>query len=313
LIEDIEIFPTLEEVEKGIEALSKNKWLQNFTVTNLNKDFEKISNEIKKHFGLIPSYKFIHQISDVSKIGSVFRAREYNTSFNINLLREYSYTPINLTKLNRCNFPQHPVLYSSENPITALFEVLNSNNSNKIFYISKWDIIPSSSEMIIESFLSGEINNENYFGHINKLLRERLNEPFENKLTTNQANGLKLYLQYLQDSFLNDNDYSISAFLAHRSLYAPHNIKTDMIFYPSTKIPFSINLAFHPNFVEKSMCLSRLYCVKIKDFDKKNGKIDIEYLNFGELERSHIKWIRATESDDNFKNDFNGLFIRTKI
>jgi len=46
---------------------------------------------------------------------------------------------------------------------------------------------------------------------------------------------------------------------------------------------------------------------------KKNGKIDIEYLNFGELERSHIKWIRATESDDNFKNDFNGLFIRTKI
>lgn len=73
--------------------------------------------------------------------------------------------------------------------------------------------------------------------------------------------------QYFSRSFVNDNKYSISSYIAHKSIY-DNQFGNTMLMYPSRQMQHSrTNFAFHPNFVDECMKIEKVYFVKMKNIE----------------------------------------------
>jgi hypothetical protein len=119
-------FPNLSKVRKAIKKFEQLKWPEleeGQDIDEFVKEFDKI---ITSELGLIMNYLMPLKHKDFSF--GIFRVRELSSFDNINLFTEHSYPPPSITKFGRCNFPKHPVFYGSNNPITALIEVIRENN-----------------------------------------------------------------------------------------------------------------------------------------------------------------------------------------
>src|SRR5699024_7288040 len=101
------------------------------------------------------------------------------------LFSEHSYPPINVTSFGRCNFPGNPVFYCSNNPMTALMEVVREADYKKRkFCISKWEIPDIKGKLSFQSFLMSDLHKENKFStlrdsdikEVDKLFNSKLNE-----------------------------------------------------------------------------------------------------------------------------------------
>ena len=142
--------------------------------------------------------------------------------------------------------------------------------------------------------------------------RKRVNIPFQNNLTDDQCDGLLKLLQFLDESFINDNDYALSASLAHRTFYAPHNLKTDILLYPSIQSRFiGFNFAVHPNFVDNEMRVERFYIMDLISYNPETRKINVSILNYDEVKKNVGQWKNVDPNDDNYlrivKEDFGDL------
>ncbi len=139
---------------------------------------------------------------------------------------------------------------------------------------------------------------------------ENIDKAFENKLTKNQKLGVIEFYKFLDSKFIEDTDYSISAYLSHKRLYAEHNYASDMIIYPSTQTESkSVNFAIHPNFVDNCMKVERFYILQLNDYDRNTNRFSVTFSKYGKIEKNVILWKNLQPEDsyyeENFKKDFS--------
>lgn len=307
-------FPDLVKVQKAIRKFEKLKWSEYQESQDVNKFVEDFNEIFKSELGYIINYAM--PLKHIEFSFGIYRIREVNTFNNIDLFTEHSYPPPSITKIGRCNFPRYPVFYGSNSPITALTEVVKKGDfSGKRFCISSWGINNSDENLILENFLLGELHPENHFNLLAKSLINRIDEPFNKssvKLSKTQENGIIEFMKFLDTQFIRDDNYSFSAALAHRRIYANHN-NTDILLYPSVQSKFrGINIAINPNFVDNHLRLKRCYIVELKSYDLEKGKFDLKFLEYGEVVKNKFFWRECKTNDAKYENyireDFKGTF-----
>jgi len=286
--------PSITKVKKAIEnlkALELPKYKEEISVDKYTDSIFKI---LHKEFGFMLNMKQPMQFNKFLR--HFFRVRILDTFTNLDLIREHSYPPLEIVKMGRCNFPGYPVFYCSNNPGTALLEMVRNQVGNPVnFCVSKWELVKSNQELIFERFLQITLPNDNIFNLLTKDLENRINEPFEKsykkRLSKSQEKGILEYLKYLDSCFITDVDYSISASLAHRTFYAKHKVKTDILIYPSVQTYYKgVNLAIHPNFVDNNLRLKRLYILSLNNFNLSERTMSVTFKKLGEIYRSSIIW-----------------------
>ena len=240
----------------------------------------------------------------------IFRAREIDSFKNINLFTEHSYPPPSITKFGRCNFPNHPVFYSSNNPATALIEVVrNGNVIGKKFCISSWKINNPNETLIFENFLQSDLHPKNNFESLAKASIDKIGEPFENKLSLAKKNAIIEYMKFVDTRFIIDENYSFSATLAHRRLYANDNYSTDILLYPSVQSnKQGVNLAMSPNFVDNHLRLQRCYIVELNKYDIITGNFSMTFSKYGEVMKNKLIWRNLNPEDTDYQTHFKEDF-----
>lgn len=307
--------PTLRKVNKSIEKIKVNGFPRFSKGDDVAKYVEEVKQILKNEFGILINYAKPLKHKEFSI--KIFRAREVNSKTDFNLIREHSYPPIDYTGMGRCNFPKYPVFYGSDNAMTALIEVArNTANPIKKYFISKWEILSPEETLMFQTFLQTELPKENLYTIFQREIKEKINEPFEKsfneKLDTERENGLIKYLSFLDSSFINDNDYSLSASLAYQTLYADHNYRTDILMYPSVQTKFQgVNLAIQPNFVENYLKLNKIYEVSLENYNSDLGKVTITFHKYGIVEKNVIMWKNIVPDNDFYnemvKKDFGNV------
>ena len=312
---ELEHFPKLDDVRKSILKLNSVGFPKYDGKSDVEDFIKSIEELLFEEFGILINHLTPFKHKDFSL--KFFRVREFDNFMNISLIREHSYPPLNITQMGRCNFPKYPVFYCSDDAMTALLEVArNYCKLDKKFCISKWELMSPNEELIFQNFLQTPLPPENHFNALQKDLRKRINEPFEKSLNTGldeeRKEGLLEYLSFLDNSFIKDENYSLSATLAHRVLYADHNFRADILMYPSVQAKYKgVNMALNPNFVENNLKLTRLYEVSLENYNPKTGKIDVTFYRYAEVKKNIIRWRNLSPDDKNYesilKEDFGHL------
>jgi hypothetical protein len=299
---DIKDIPSISKVKRAIKNLAKIEFPKFDNETPVDSYVDSITKIITNEFGLILNPK--QTFENEKFLRNYFRVRPLSEFKNIDLIREHSYPPIDVVKMGRCNFPKYPVFYCSTNLGTALLEVAKNNN-NVRYCISCWELIKSDQKIIFESFMQTSLPPNNLFIQIKQNIDKKINEPFiktyNKNLRKTQKNGLLEYLEYLDSSFVKDTDYSISATLAHRTLFARHEFKTDVLMYPSVQsLKNGVNLAIRPNFVDNNLRLHRLYILGLNSYDLLRGLMNVTIFNYGEVINNDIVWNDINPGDKKY-------------
>jgi hypothetical protein len=304
-------FPNLSKVRKAIKKFENLKWPEyeeGYDINEFVKEFDKI---LSSELGLILNYLIKLKHKEFSF--GIFRARELNSFNNVNLFTEHSYPPPSITKFGRCNFPKHPVFYASNSAITALIEVIRNHDFlGKKYCISSWKINNPEEELIFENFLQSNLHPENNFNILANAAVNRIAEPFKNsniKISKTQKEGILEFMKFLDTQFINDNNYSFSAALAHRQIYAKHNFNTDILMYPSVQLNMKgVNLAINPNFVDNYLQLLRCYIIEVNSFDINTGKFTITFFQYGDVIKNKLFWKNIDPKDEKYQNYLNEDF-----
>ncbi|WP_422079760.1 RES domain-containing protein [Ulvibacterium sp.] len=309
--ENFEDFPTLDETKVAIERLKKVDWPRISDYKNADDFLKEVEGIFFQEFKILPNIFKLFKPEEFKL--PIFRVREVNSFTNISQFSEHSYPPINLTGFNRCNFPKSPVFYCSDNPMTALMEVVrNTDYKQRKFCISKWELINSDEQFAFQTFLQTELHRDNYYGVLKNAEIDQLDEPFENKLDRERKAGLLEYLKFLHSVFISDESYALSASIAHRTLNAKHNLATDILMYPSIQTQYKgVNMAINPNFVDNMMRVQRFYIVELENYNIENGKFNVSISKYGDIKKNIIFWKNLNPEDRIYKNymltDFRSL------
>lgn len=320
----IEKFQTKEEAVKAVERIKKLSFPLYRDGENVDEFIKSISKLITTEFGYI--FTPITPFKSKEFLSRFFRAREIESFTNINLIREHSYPPINNTQKGRCNFPKFPVFYCSDNPLTAVLEIAkDSQNKNKKYCVSKWEFSSPNETVMFENFLQTDLPEQNPYLEIRNGLKDKISSPFKislnKELDKTQEEGIIEHLKFLNSAFVNDNSYSLSATLAHRSLYANHNYRTDVLMYPSVQTQFKgVNLAMQPNFIENCLKMTRLYILNLNNYNSEKDTVEITISKFAVVEKNVIMWKEIKPNDkkcirminDDFGEMNNGRFSKKK-
>lgn len=292
-------------IKNAIENLRLKKFPLYQCGDNITEYIETIGNLISEDLSFYPPILFQEFFYNNFPIKSFYRARKRTEIDNYQLIREHSYPPVSKVGLQRCNFPKHPVFYCSMNPKTAIKEVhRNNSNQAKDYCVSKWEIINTPEKIFFENLLATRLPESNIYKKVGDNKLNNINKPFEetfhSKLNEDSINGIKAFLIYLNKLFIESNDYSISAYISHQSIYAIHNHKTDILMYPSVQDNLNdVNFAIHPNFVENRMKLSRLYLI---NYD--NNEFNL-YKCFENINSVFFEVNPESSNFNEFINDFN--------
>lgn len=309
--------PSLENSILSIKKLEEFNWpkFSEFESKNIEEFKKIIFSILDEEFKIQRSALKPHKCRDFNI--KFFRVRELSSFSNLDIFSEHSYPPIKLTKMGRCNFPENPVFYCSNDPATSLMELIRQDNyKNKKYCISRWKVIPSDDILFFENFFRSKVPEENFFKELNSNLYEQLNELFEGKITDSQLKGTIKYFEFLDRCFIDDENYSLSASLAHESLYRKYEIRTDILAYPSKQTNSKgINFAINPNFVNNNMNVDRFYIVEVNNISEQKNKYNISFHKYGNVINRVINWHQITNIDkqlnDFIKTDFGKPFFES--
>jgi len=167
--------------------------------------------------------------------------------------------------------------------------------------------------MMFENFLQTDLPEQNQYSAIRDGLKLKISTPFKisfnKELEKTQEDGIIEHLKFLNSTFLNDNNYSLSATLAHRSLYANHNYRTDALMYPSVQTQRKgVNLAIQPNFVENCLKMTRLYILKLDNYNSAKDTVEITISEYATVEKNVIMWKKIKPNDENYIRMINDDF-----
>lgn len=307
----MEEIPELEEVQKAIEDFQKERFLKVNDFESFEDYFQYFDEIFKSYFR---GFHYLLQIQNPENFKfKFFRVREFNQIKNKNLFSEYSYPPAMIAGSGRCNFKNHPVFYCSNNPITALLEVARETDyqNKKKYCISTWSLIDNDQNFVFSNFLQSKLHPLNHFEEYASGMIKKIDETFGNNLSIGQRLGVIEYYKFIDSKFIEDTDYSISAYLSYKKMYADHNYASDMILYPSAQTESkSVNFAMHPNFVDNCMKIERFYIVEINNYDNNTNQVNLTFSKYGKIDKNIIFWKNLkpgdVEYEDNFKKDFSG-------
>jgi hypothetical protein len=302
-------FPTMEQVEMGIKLLSNEKWDLYDESISIDDYINKIHARLTEYFKITINLVYPNN-DDITLPFKFFRVRPLKEYKNINLIREHSYPPINsCNKPQRLNLPNYPLFYSSDNPMTALMEVIRNNGilTNESYCISSWKLRDSNGIKIIP-FLYDDLPKGNPYREFGQISLKKTEEIFKLKLNADKISAIKMMLMFYSKIFKKDEFYSISSFLGHTHFYANHNFRADLFLYPSIQTQSqSTNIAIHPNCVDDKMFLKYLYVVKVKEIDfVKSATINIQH--FGEVKDGIIYWKSLNSKEDSIKEIIDADF-----
>lgn len=306
---------SVDKVVAGIDELKNYNWPKFTEEDDIDYFVEKIHKILTSKLGPFPN--LIRSISQEKIDFPIFRAREVEQVKNNQLFAEFSNPPIPFTTMGRCNFPKHPVFYASNSPLVAMLEVLRTSDfSNQKIYLSSWSIIPNEDNFYFETFLKNGLTKESLYHGFNKDLKQNIDKTFEGLISDEQVLGTIEYLKFLDQQFISDNNYSLSAALAHRRLYVKGNFGSDIIMYPSVQSKGNeVNMAINPNFVMNNMKLNRIYVVSLQNYNLTTKQYSLTFHQYGQVSKNAILWSNDMK-DENFKEavaaDF-GKFELTEI
>lgn len=291
---------TKAKVLRGIKKLENFEWPKFDGSISIEEFIKLIDNILTENMGSFPT--LVRSIKQDSYTYPIFRARELSQVKNEKLIAEFSYPPLSVSSMGRCNFSGHPVFYASNSPLTAILEAFKESNfQERKLYLSLWSIIPNKEIFYFESFLRGGLNEQSFYHRFNEGLKDDMQKTFKGLVNENQVLGMIEYLKFVDSQFTNDNSYSLSASLAHRRLYFPGNITSDIIMYPSVKSNRNeANFAIHPNFVDNNMRLDKVYVVSLNNFDTSTNTFSITFHRYGFVSKNSILWNNNTE-DETFR------------
>lgn len=294
--------PSLETVKKGIDDLLLiDKWDQ-YKIKKSPKKFEKRLNELFIGNLKVMPY-LIYLASDKSIPKKFYRLRKKTDSFNERLISEYSYPPNHYVKtVQRANIPYHPVFYCSDNPSTAIQETIKDDqkaNDKTIYYMSEW-ITRDDQEIRICPYIFDNVADSNPYKVLSEINKTKLFEQMIGH-TEDEKNGMFEILKFLSNLFTYENTYIVSSYLAYINLYAPHNLKPDIFIYPSIQTQkTTVNFAIHPNAVIEKLKLSRVFKMRLKEYNNLSNKFSVSIQWVGHNNNGVIKW---TEVNDNTKEE----------
>lgn len=309
--------PTLEEVKKAIDELKKIDFKKIDDFENSEEFLLYMDNTFNKIF---PSFHNMAQIINPNKFPfKLFRVREFESIKNKDLFCEYSYPPPYFVQDGRCNIRNKPIFYCSSDPITALLEVARNklDYKSKKFCISTWTLINNDKDFVLDCFLQSQLHPLNAFQELANNFLNNIEKAFEYKIDENQKLGVIEFYRFLDSIFIEDNNYVISSYLAHRRLYANHNFRSDMIIYPSAQSDSkSVNFAIQPNFVDNCMQVERFYILTLDSYNDKTNEFSVTFLKYGFVDKNVIIWRNLKPGDKqyekNFKIDFKSYLKNFK-
>ncbi len=197
---------------------------------------------------------------------SIYRARVCD-GFDINDINELTYLKKEkCTKTGRANVPYHPVFYGSYSQDCAIAELKLEKGDRVILTEWKWK---KEVELNVSLFSKSEIDYESTLKKFNVRTVNQYKELATKKrgpLSPGSFHGdMITRMDLFSDVFLSD-DYFGSATLAFNELYRSRitknmNNPADLLIYHSKKYPGGINLAIHPEVVDKFLefkCLTKI-------------------------------------------------------
>jgi hypothetical protein len=295
-------FPSYNQVLQAIEKLKKVEWPKFDNETSISDLIKKIDEIYFEELPILPNIVKFKKPREFQF--SLYRVREFDNIFNKDYISEYSYPPIEKTKIGRCNFPNRPVFYCSDNPMVALMEtVRESDFKGKVFCLTKWNLIPSKEKFIVENFLGSGLHPDNPFNLLIETEIHQIKEQFNQVWNEDIEKGFLFLQAFLHETFINDHNYGLSAALANRTIFAPHDMATDILLYPSVQSKYKgVNMAINPNFVDQQMQLQRLYLVKLNRKDLEIGEFNISFTHsYGVVNKNRIKWKKIESDNEEYK------------
>jgi hypothetical protein len=225
----------------------------------------------------------------------IFRVRPLKDIKCEHLRTEYSYPPIIHANTLRANLKNYPVFYGSDQPGTSIIEYYQNYsdlNLDEKFCLSIWSIRPNT-RIRVSPFIFSSLRKENPYNGISELMLKELPAKFQAVYSDEESLKKKDILEFYSEAFVRDESHVLSSILAHRYLYANHNLRTDILIYPSVQTDrMAVNFAIQPNFVDESMVLEKVYVLSAKDIVLKNGlpDCDLRFFNYGENVDNIIYW-----------------------
>jgi hypothetical protein len=295
----------LEKLDIGLNKLKNFNWQTINEIDPLKKQVE-IERIISEFIDFLP---FIVQILDTYNEGKFYRVRLFKSSIDNSLIQEFGPPPVSECRnYQRANIPMHPVFYCSKDPNTAIVEQFwNRNIFEKCFYLTEWEFYNDRSKINVP-FIYQELLIEDYTRFDLGIKTDKVIAQIFKNFSKEECNFIKQYILALSAFFLTvDQDYTLSSFLGHKYLYAPHNLRADFITYPSIqKKGHGLNFAFHPNAYFDLLKMNKIYECNLNAFDYENNLIQLSVVAVGVNIKSIIHW--KNEIDENEKLYLNQIF-----
>lgn len=305
----IEPLPDLDTLKKGIDELLLIDSWDRYKIKSSPKKFEKRFRELfTSKIGILPH--IVHFVDSKTFSFKFYRLRKHIKSMNPNLISEYSYPPNHFVKtIQRANIPYHPVFYSTDNPLTAIFETIRTDtklNKDAFYYLSEWHLRPDV-ELKICPFLFGNMDESNAFKAYSDTNYKKIREEIFKDYSEKEIEGVIKILEFLSHLFIYDNTYIVSSYIAHSNLYANHNFRPDVFIYPSAQTSRkTVNFAVHPNTVAQKLLLEKVFKLRVLEFNPESGSCKVDISHVGDNKDGVIFWSKPDSER------MEGLFDRFK-
>ena len=225
---------------------------------------------------------------------SFFRVRGLSNSEDETKQDTHSYPPKKNNRLGRCNLKSKPVFYAALDPVTAIYEYLNTGNENEVIHISQWKLKNKTSigTFNIMQNPKHDVYTDDETGQIINYSNDLLDEVFE------------LMISLYNES----NTYEFSAPFSHFLLHKTEICQ--MIQYPSVTTNISKCVAIQTDFFDSNFYLHKVFKITVHSKIQKSKELEgvltkgitVSGLEVGNVINNLIEYGEPKEEDYDFWN-----------
>jgi len=285
---------SMDEIER-IAAIPIDKWKQDI------KSFRELPFEAMAESQIEKEWKkrgfpiLYIQFPSASIPETVYRVRPVKQEDTIytQIQSSFSNPPPEFTKQGRANKESNPVFYCALDKQVAIAE--SKLGDARDFFLSKWRLTEPPNLYPFLNYKETSI----YHG-LRKHHQEKMKKFFTENVGTASVHFQELN-ELFADSFL-FNHYNLSSWIAHKTIYEfPQSF--DGILYPSEVVNHNgMNIAFHPNFIVRSLKLEKVYLCSCGRKNKDAYNIFLK--EYGQIVRNGIHYTKFENLTKEMVDDF---------
>jgi hypothetical protein len=288
---DFEGLPEISKYREGLDKLSSH----DFT----GKSLFEISKIVAEKTIILPTITSTTEIGNLG-VSQFYRVRLINhqaiSNEDMSLIQSFSYPPAAVCKDNgRANIEKTSVFYCASTGDAAMRESDITVGSEG--FLSIWTIEPKTI-LKFGLLLSEDLPRENPWrpvvDYLNQEEFQLIHTEKEGKYKDHMRELRSFYYKlYMHES----KPYPITSFISNKLLYQRNDL--DFIAYPCVKRSHKqINFAFHPNSVNLSLNIQRVFRFKITAMDTEGISFDV--VGVGYLNSKRIEWRDFEKADEKF-------------